>query len=164
MGYNGNAAYIGQEDLLCGSLTVRESLLYAAKLKRSSSSSSYYEENSINHDTLVDSTINDLGLGSCKDTLIGNIFIKGISGGQKRRVSIGIELMGKPKILFMDEITSGLDSTSSYKIVNLINLLSQKGHTIIMTIHQPSSRIFDMMSKKLTHLLSFCFCTLCSKL
>ena len=141
MGYQGNAAYIAQEDTLCGSLSVRESLHYAAMLKASDKSS---EE----RDELVQSTINYLGLSSCTDTIIGNIFFKGISGGQKRRVSIGVELMGQPSLLFMDEITSGLDSTSSYQIMGVVDALSKKGHTIIMTIHQPSSRIFDMMNKR----------------
>ena len=141
MGYQGNAAYIAQEDTLCGSLSVRESLHYAAMLKASYKSSAERDE-------LVQSTINYLGLSSCTDTIIGNIFFKGISGGQKRRVSIGVELMGQPSLLFMDEITSGLDSTSSYQIMGVVDALSKKGHTIIMTIHQPSSRIFDMMNKR----------------
>eukprot|EP01083_Nonionella_stella_P222612 794174_1 len=94
---------------------------------------------------LVDSTIGYLGLRQCSSTLIGNVFLKGISGGQKRRVSIGVELMGEPSLLFMDEITSGLDSTSSYEIMNVIRLLAQLGHTIILTIHQPSSKIFELM-------------------
>eukprot|EP01083_Nonionella_stella_P274608 932227_1 len=140
MGYKGNAAYVGQEDSLCGSLTVKESLKYASILKSAGKTSN---EKRI----LVENTIEHLGLKSCENTLIGNVFFKGISGGQKRRVSIGIELMGQPALLFLDEITSGLDSSSSYQIMNVINLLAKKGHTIIMTIHQPSSQIFNMMAK-----------------
>lgn len=144
MGYDGNAAYIAQEDVLYGSLTCREVLYYAAKLKTEGKSN---EE--ING--LVNYTLGYLGLESCANTLIGNPYIKGVSGGQKRRVSIGIELMGQPNFLFMDEITSGLDSTSTYKLMNVVALLAQKGHTIVMTLHQPSSRVVEMMSQKLSN-------------
>jgi len=120
---------------------VRETLMFAAKLKKPKNEGSF---NASDLD-MVEHTIEELGLKTCRDVLIGNIFFKGCSGGQKRRVSIGVELMSQPNLLFLDEPTSGLDSTSSFKVMSIVAALAKKGHTVVLTIHQPSSRIFNMM-------------------
>lgn len=73
---------------------------------------------------------------------IGNNFIKGISGGERKRTSIGIELITNPNIIFLDEPTTGLDSTTALQVIQLLSDLAKKGKTIISTIHQPSSELF----------------------
>ena len=83
--------------------------------------------------------LNVLGLRKCADTFIGNRMIAGISGGEKKRTSIGMELLVNPSLIFLDEPTTGLDSTTALNLIYLLKRLSQNGRTIISTIHQPSS-------------------------
>jgi ABC-type multidrug transport system ATPase subunit len=84
-----------------------------------------------------------LDLTACKDTKIGNEWIRGVSGGQRKRVSIGIEMIKNPTILALDEPTSGLDSYTSYKIIKTLkNICHEQNRTIFCTIHQPSSELF----------------------
>lgn len=132
------SAYVTQQDLaLQLRLTVRETLYYQAKLRLP------VEE----HDeipSIVAQIIRDMGLVDAADTMIGSAYVKGISGGEKRRVLIAVQLLLKPKILFLDEPTSGLDSTTSALIVGLLHRFALNyGTTIIMTIHQPSQKLFD---------------------
>ena len=82
-----------------------------------------------------------LELKYCKDRLIGNQ----LSGGEKRRVSIAIELLGEPEIIFMDEPTSGLDSYNAYNIIQILKKLTRQGINIICIIHQPSKNIVDLL-------------------
>lgn len=84
----------------------------------------------------------DLGLSSCADVKVGNAFIKGISGGERKRTSIGVELITNPSIIFLDEPTTGLDSTTALQVILLLKKLANKGKTVISTIHQPSSELF----------------------
>lgn len=130
-------AYVAQEDALHETSTVKESLLFSAKLRLSRSTS----QEEINR--LVDKIIHQLGLESAADTMIGGQFQKGISGGQKRRVSIGIELIASPSIIFLDEPTSGLDSFAAAQVMKLLNDVAAAGNTVLFTIHQPSSKIFS---------------------
>eukprot|EP01084_Bolivina_argentea_P005223 9867_1 len=155
MGYNGNAAYIAQNVVLLSSLTVIESLKYATKLKFLPFQK-HQNKTDKEIDEFINETIDYLGLNNCKTTLVGssNLMNKSsggksgqISGGQKKRLAIGIELMSQPTLLFMDEVTSGLDATSAYQLFGIINRLSQLGHSIIITLHQPSSRLFTMMKE-----------------
>ena len=76
-----------------------------------------------------------MGLENCADTLIGGGLIKGISGGERKRTSIGVELLTNPKILFLDEPTTGLDSNTSLSLANVLKKLAFKGMNIIATIH-----------------------------
>ena len=85
---------------------------------------------------MVDEMIKTLRLEKCADTMIGNELIKGISGGEKKRVSIGVELITQPSILFLDEPTSGLDSYAAYSVINNLKDLARLGCTVISTIHQ----------------------------
>mmetsp|Transcript_16149 Transcript_16149/g.19100 ORF Transcript_16149/g.19100 Transcript_16149/m.19100 type:complete len:599 (-) Transcript_16149:179-1975(-) len=131
------ARYVQQEDSLVGILTVRETLTVAARLANIPL-------------TRVDELLGDLGLSVCKDTKVGTIFFKGISGGQKRRLSIAIELVSSPSLLLLDEPTSGLDSASALQVVQLLSGLGKtKGVSVACTIHQPSHealQIFDTVS------------------
>lgn len=83
-----------------------------------------------------------LGLTKCKDTYIGNNLIRGVSGGEKKRTSIGVELLINPSLIYLDEPTTGLDSTTALHLIRLLNGLAKAGRTVISTIHQPSSEIF----------------------
>ncbi|CDO92856.1 unnamed protein product [Kluyveromyces dobzhanskii CBS 2104] len=128
--------YVSQDDNhLLANLTVYETLKYAARLRLSHRSKNYIENR-------VVTLISDLGLKSCSNILVGNELIKGISGGEKRRVSIGIQLLTDPSILLLDEPTSGLDSFTSATIIELLKHLCKQGKTIILTIHQPRAEMF----------------------
>ncbi|CUM48721.1 unnamed protein product [Debaryomyces tyrocola] len=132
------SAYVSQQDnSLISSLTVRETLYYQAKLRIS-----HEEHHKI--PVIINTLIRTMGLNDCAETLIGSESVKGISGGEKRRVSIAIQLLSKPKIIFLDEPTSGLDSTTSVAVLGLLdNLAEVYGTTIIMTIHQPNEDMFN---------------------
>ena len=82
-----------------------------------------------------------------QNVAVGNWFLKGISGGQKRRLSIGCELLTSPSLLFLDEPTSGLDAASAYFVMSGIRALAEKGRTVISVIHQPSSEVFELFDK-----------------
>lgn len=96
-------AYVTQDDNLIGTLTVRETISYSARLRLPDRMSRSEKR------TLVESTIIEMGLQDCADTVIGNWHLRGISGGEKRRVSIAVEILMRPRLLFLDEPTSGLD-------------------------------------------------------
>ncbi|KAG3103751.1 hypothetical protein PI124_g12713 [Phytophthora idaei] len=134
------SSYVAQEDSLLGSFTVQEMLEIAARLTMPSTTTA------ITIVKRVQSVIDDMGLRVCKNTMVGDMFHKGISGGQKRRLSIAIEMLSDPSILLLDEPTSGLDSASTYNVVKLISRLSTEGRTVVCTIHQPSSLVNEMFS------------------
>ncbi|RHY88874.1 hypothetical protein DYB37_006351 [Aphanomyces astaci] len=138
------SSYVSQEDALTGSFTVLETLRFAARLSVPANVLATEREGR------VQAAIDDMGLRSCEHTVVGDIFRKGLSGGQKRRLSIAIELLSKPTILLLDEPTSGLDAASTYNVMAYIQklCLSQK-HTVICTIHQPSTKVYTMFAKVL---------------
>ncbi len=129
----GRAAYVTQDEVLIGTLTVEETLLFAARLRLPMSMSGSEKKN------IVDSVVQELGLESVKNTYIGNWHIRGVSGGQRRRVSIGCELVTSPTLLFLDEPTSGLDSAAAYHVMASVRRLTEGCRTIVTVIHQPSS-------------------------
>ncbi|CAM9952064.1 unnamed protein product, partial [Ectocarpus sp. 4 AP-2014] len=132
-----NAAYVPQEDRLWCALTVRENLTFACKMYSPMMSRGVCNKR-------VDKVLASLGLEGCQHTKVGNVFLKGTSGGQKRRASIGVELVFQRKILFLDEPTSGLDAASASEIMDLLRrLASDTGMIIISSVHQPSSRVFN---------------------
>ncbi|CAA6655701.1 unnamed protein product [Spirodela intermedia] len=137
----GTAAYVTQDDNLIGTLTVRETILYSAGL-RLPDNMPWKDKRD-----LVDSTINEMGLQDCADTVIGNWHLRGISGGEKRRVSIAIEILMRPRLLFLDEPTSGLDSASAFFVTQTLRGLSRDGRTVIASIHQPSSEVFELFDR-----------------
>ncbi|KAF2746946.1 P-loop containing nucleoside triphosphate hydrolase protein [Sporormia fimetaria CBS 119925] len=132
------SAYVIQQDILLPTLTVRETLTYAADLRLPGS------VNKAERRRLVEEVIIELGLKEAADTRIGNHEHRGCSGGEKRRTSIGVQLLSNPSLLWLDEPTTGLDSTSAYQIVRTLRSLARKGRTIIVTIHQPRSEIWDL--------------------
>ncbi|KAI0381261.1 P-loop containing nucleoside triphosphate hydrolase protein [Hypomontagnella monticulosa] len=131
-------AYVMQQDILLPTLTVRETLRYSANLRLPPPTTK--EERM----RIVEEVILELGLKDCADTRIGNSQHRGCSGGEKRRTSIGVQLLANPSILFLDEPTTGLDATSAYQLVRTLKSLANKGRTIITTIHQPRSEIWDL--------------------
>ncbi|KAJ4340035.1 hypothetical protein N0V95_007617 [Ascochyta clinopodiicola] len=132
------SAYVIQQDILLPTLTVRETLSYAAQLRLPSSVTLSERKQ------LVEGVIAELGLKEAADTRIGNHAHKGCSGGEKRRTSLGVQLLSNPSLLWLDEPTTGLDSTSAYQVVKTLQNLARKGRTIIVTIHQPRSEIWNL--------------------
>ncbi|XP_010937386.1 ABC transporter G family member 1 isoform X6 [Elaeis guineensis] len=135
----GTSAYVTQDDILMTTLTVREAVYYSAQLQLPDSMTKSEKKER------AEMTIREMGLQEAMNTRIGGQASKGISGGQKRRVSICIEILTRPKLLFLDEPTSGLDSAASYHVMNrIVNLARHDGRTIIASIHQPSSEVFEL--------------------
>ncbi|XP_052469718.1 broad substrate specificity ATP-binding cassette transporter ABCG2 isoform X1 [Carassius gibelio] len=132
------SAYVVQNDILMGTLSVRENLAFSANLRLSRK-----EYSSADKKMRVDSVIQELGLKDCADTKIGTMFLRGISGGEKKRCSIGMELITSPSLLFLDEPTTGLDANTANSIMGLLQKLSKKGKTVIFSIHQPRYSIFS---------------------
>jgi len=93
--------------------------------------------------------IAELGLAACADTVVGNTFVRGVSGGERKRVSIGHEMLVNPSLLILDEPTSGLDSTAAARLVATLSALARKGRTVVMSVHQPSSRVYRMFDSVL---------------
>ncbi|KAM2625829.1 hypothetical protein TB1_032638 [Malus domestica] len=137
----GTAAYVTQDDNLIGTLTVRETISYSARL-RLPDKMAWSEKRA-----LVESTIIEMGLQDCADTVIGNWHLRGISGGEKRRVSIALEILTRPRLLFLDEPTSGLDSASAFFVTQTLRALARDGRTVIASIHQPSSEVFELFDQ-----------------
>ena len=93
----------------------------------------------------MDKIIKELRLTKCQGTKIGGLLIKGVSGGERKRTSIGVELITDPSLIFLDEPTTGLDSFTATSVMELLKSLANQGRTIIQTIHQPNSDMFEMM-------------------
>ncbi|KAL8961415.1 MAG: hypothetical protein Q9193_002020 [Seirophora villosa] len=146
--YNGNpdpltvpSAYVMQDDVLLPDLTVAETLQYAARLRLPPSSDPRGQA------AVVDKVIWELGLKDCMSTRIGNNARKGCSGGEKRRTSLGVRMLCNPSVLFLDEVTTGLDALSAFQLVRTLKDLAAKGRTIIVTIHQPRSEIWNLFDR-----------------
>ncbi|XP_051129326.1 ABC transporter G family member 14-like isoform X2 [Andrographis paniculata] len=133
--------FVAQDDVLYPHLTVFETLFFTALLRLPKSLTK--DEKS----KLVEHVIVELGLTRCKFSMIGGPTFRGISGGEKKRVSIGQEMLINPSLLLLDEPTSGLDSTAAQRIMTTLKGLAGGGRTIITTIHQPSSRLYYMFDK-----------------
>ncbi|CAG8123409.1 unnamed protein product [Penicillium salamii] len=132
------SAYIMQEDVLIPTLTVRETLRHSADL-RLPPPTTQSERHAI-----VEQVILELGLKECTETRIGNHVHKGCSGGEKRRTSIGVQLLANPSVLFCDEPTTGLDATSAFQIVRTLKTLAMHGRTVVVSIHAPRSEIWSL--------------------
>ncbi len=136
----GLIGYVSQDDLLIEELTVFENLYYNAKL----CFDNLTEEEII---TRVDSVLKNLGLYEIRNMKVGSPLNKKISGGQRKRLNISLELIREPAIMFLDEPTSGLSSRDSENILDLLKELARKGKLLFIVIHQPSSEIFKMFDK-----------------
>jgi ABC-type multidrug transport system ATPase subunit len=133
----GVIGFIPQDDLLMDDLTVFENLYYAARL-----CFGHYTKEQIA--TLVEKVLLNLGLSEIRNLKVGDPLNKTISGGQRKRLNIGLELLREPYVLFVDEPTSGLSSRDSENIMDLLKELALRGKMIFVVIHQPSSDIFKM--------------------
>ncbi|WOL13202.1 hypothetical protein Cni_G21971 [Canna indica] len=150
--YNGNpfsgavkrrTGFVAQDDVLYPHLTVAETLTFTALLRLPRSLSREEKAHQ------AQQVISELGLGRVAHSMIGGARgVRGVSGGERKRVSIGLELLVDPSLLLLDEPTSGLDSTTAARIVaTLKRLAADKGRTVVTTIHQPSSRLYRMFDK-----------------
>jgi ABC-type multidrug transport system ATPase subunit len=136
----GAIGYVSQDDLLIEELTVYQNLFYNAKL-------CFADLADGELDKRVMVTLSNLGLDQRKDLRVGSILDKTISGGQRKRLNIALELIREPAVLFVDEPTSGLSSRDSENVIDLLKELSLKGKLIFVVIHQPSSDIYKMFDK-----------------
>ena len=127
----GKVGYVPQDDVLCEWQTVREAIRFSASLRLPSMA----EEERADK---VEAAIRTLSLSSCADTLIGG----GISGGERKRAAIGVELVADPDSLVLDEPTSGLDSFSAFSLLSHLSSLAHSGCTVLATLHQPSCEVF----------------------
>lgn len=144
--YYQKIAFVDQDDSinLPGFMTVREALEFAAELSIAENVAKYKREQ------IVDETLHNLGLTQIANNRIGDARSRGISGGERRRLSLAIALVGQPKILIADECTSGLDAFSAQKVISALRNLAcgmNGGTTIIATLHQPSSQIYDLADR-----------------
>ncbi|GAB2272602.1 ABC transporter G member 22 [Dionaea muscipula] len=133
--------FVTQDDVLFPHLTVRETLTYAAFLRLPKTLTRKQKEKR------ASDVISELGLERCQDTIIGGSFVRGVSGGERKRVCIGNEIIINPSLLLLDEPTSGLDSTTALRIIQMLQDIAEAGKTVITTIHQPSSRLFHKFNK-----------------
>lgn len=93
---------------------------------------------------MVDKTITQMGLEQCADNKIGNWHLRGISNGEKRRLSISLEILSQPHIMLLDEPTTGLDSASAFFVIWALTNIAREGRIVICSIHQPSGYLFDL--------------------
>ncbi|GMH09638.1 hypothetical protein Nepgr_011479 [Nepenthes gracilis] len=133
--------FVAQDDVLYPHLTVEETLLFTALLRLPSKLGRAAKAEQ------VDRVITELGLNHCRNSMVGGPLFRGISGGEKKRVSMGQEVLINPSLLLLDEPTSGLDSTTALRIMTTVKRLANGGRTVVTTIHQPSSRLYHMFDK-----------------
>ena len=142
--FRSRIAFVLQHDSLYATATCREALELSAHLRlpRSVSAARRAER--------VEALIESLGLSHVQNTMIGSELVRGLSGGEKKRVSIGVELVTQPSILFADELLSGLDTFSARKVTRILKDLAQAGRcAVLVTVHQPSSEIFQLFDSAL---------------
>ena len=132
--------FVPQDDLLIEELTVYQNLWFTAKLCFEGMSDAEL-------DRRVMKTLKDLGLDAAKDLKVGSAITKYISGGQRKRLNIALELIREPAVLFLDEPTSGLSSADTEKVINLLKEQTFKGKLIIVNIHQPSSDVYKLFDR-----------------
>ncbi|OBS66129.1 hypothetical protein A6R68_05332 [Neotoma lepida] len=132
------SGYVVQDDVVMGTLTVRENLQFSAALRLPTTMKNHEKNERINM------VIKELGLNKVADSKVGTQFTRGVSGGERKRTSIGMELITDPSILFLDEPTTGLDSSTANAVLLLLKRMSKNGRTIIFSIHQPRYSIFKL--------------------
>uniref|UniRef100_A0A8R7QP49 ABC transporter domain-containing protein n=1 Tax=Triticum urartu TaxID=4572 RepID=A0A8R7QP49_TRIUA len=138
----GTSAYVTQDNVLMSTMSVRETVYYSAQLQLPGSMPAVEKR------AHADAVIREMGLGDAMDTRIGGRMTKGISGGQRKRVTICIEMLTRPRLLFLDEPTSGLDSAASYHVMSHIaRVAAREGMTVVAAVHQPSGDVFDLFHR-----------------
>lgn len=135
--------FVPQDDIMLADLTVYQNLRYAADLRLPADMSA------VQKSAIVEDVLEVLEIGHIRDSMVGDAHVRGISGGQKKRVNIGLELVAYPRVLFLDEPTSGLDSTAALEVSRCLLRLRSLGITSICVIHQPRFSVFQCF----THLL-----------
>ncbi|XP_026055613.1 ATP-binding cassette sub-family G member 2-like [Carassius auratus] len=137
------SGYVVQDDVVMGTLTVRENLRFSAALRLPKSISQQEK------DEKIETLIQELGLSKVADSRVGTQLIRGVSGGERKRTSIGMELIIDPPVLFLDEPTTGLDASTANSVLMLLKKMANSGRTIILSIHQPRYsiyRLFDSLT------------------
>ncbi|KAK5848127.1 hypothetical protein PBY51_005769 [Eleginops maclovinus] len=137
------SGYVVQDDVVMGTLTVRENFTFSAALRLPAAVSQKEKEQK------VETLIQELGLGRVADSKVGTQLIRGISGGERKRTNIGMELIIDPPVLFLDEPTTGLDASTANSVLLLLKRMANSGRTIILSIHQPRYsiyRLFDSLT------------------
>ncbi|XP_070710444.1 broad substrate specificity ATP-binding cassette transporter ABCG2-like [Pempheris klunzingeri] len=137
------SGYVVQDDVVMGTLTVRENFSFSAALRLPSSIPQEEKEQKVNK------LIQELGLSRVADSRVGTQLIRGISGGERKRTNIGMELIIDPSVLFLDEPTTGLDASTANSVLLLLKRMADNGRTIILSIHQPRYsiyRLFDSLT------------------
>ncbi|KAF1495848.1 ATP-binding cassette sub-family G member 2, partial [Eudyptula minor novaehollandiae] len=132
------SGYVVQDDVVMGTLTVRENLKFSAALRLPKSVKEQEKNERVNQ------IIKELGLSKVADSKVGTQFIRGVSGGERKRTNIGMELITDPAILFLDEPTTGLDASTANAVLLLMKRMAKQGKTIIFSIHQPRYSIFRL--------------------
>ncbi|NXW93513.1 ABCG2 protein, partial [Alopecoenas beccarii] len=130
--------YVVQDDVVMGTLTVRENLKFSAALRLPKSVKEQEKNERVNQ------VIKELGLSKVADSKVGTQFTRGVSGGERKRTTIGMELITDPAILFLDEPTTGLDASTANAVLLLLKRMAKQGKTIIFSIHQPRYSIFRL--------------------
>nr|CDJ80755.1 unnamed protein product [Haemonchus contortus] len=141
------SAYVQHEDLFITNVTVQEHLMFAARLR------AHAKKTDDERKEIVEGVIQAMNLGNCRNTKIGGALQKNLSGGERKRLAFATEILADPSILFCDEPTSGLDSAMALRVALALKMLASKGKTVISTIHQPSSQVYEMADRLilLTH-------------
>lgn len=135
--------FVPQEDVVHEKLTVREQIEFSAKLRND------YRKTRGQLKAITEDVLHILQIDHVQRSIVGGVEERGISGGQRKRVNIALELAASPILLFLDEPTSGLDSTSSLAIINSLKKMTSLGMTIIMVIHQPRYSLFNLFDQVL---------------
>jgi ABC-type multidrug transport system ATPase subunit/ABC-type multidrug transport system permease subunit/uncharacterized membrane protein YhdT len=146
--YNGSphlkaAAYVMQDNVHIGLLTVKESIYFASELRLPE------DWSRAKKDKRIDKVLDMLGLQEVGNTIVGTEDVRGISGGQLKRLSIGVEIVNLPDVIFLDEPTTGLDSAIALEVMSAVRNLANQNRTVIATIHQPSRLTFELFDKVL---------------
>ena len=136
--YKNIVGFVPQEDVMMRDMSVKENLAHSAHLRLSNDSTNIQRRDAVNH------AIDILNLYDVRHSLIGDENTRGVSGGQRKRVNIGIEMVADPAVLFLDEPTSGLDSTGSLEVCTALRNIAESGLTVVTVIHQPRYEIFTM--------------------
>jgi ABC-type multidrug transport system ATPase subunit len=136
--YSDLVGFVPQDDIMHSDLSVKENLYMYAKLRLP------YHKTSAQVTNVVSDVMGILELDRISHSIIGDAEKRGISGGQRKRVNIAMELVGDPSLLFLDEPTSGLDSSTSYAVIGALKAISRKGSNVIVVLHQPSYQIYEM--------------------